>query len=878
MRDRPLDRLFLRYRDEGDLEALEQVFEATAPALLSLGRHLLGHAQDTEDALQATYLTAIERSGQFDPARPLEPWLFGIFVRQAKRTRAGSTRPLEPDRLHVREVEDPSAPASEQELRVSLLDAIEELPEAYRRVLDPYLQAEEAPRAIAERLGQSSGAIRVRIHRGLALLRKALPAGLAFGTAGALVSRSSELDRVRDVVLARAKSFAIPPATPWSLAAMGSTLAVRSTAAAAVAVALLSVWTLTRPEEVEPTLGDPDAQPTLDNPGLGMGPALEGPEGSEGRLPRHAEGIRGAVKSNDSDDWTLTLRVTGFEGSAGVPLSLLVHADGNPTPVDAIALETNEKLERILPRDPDAVEGEAPPWSLSLDHPAYAPIRLPIETAHFAGEGRLEIDVPLLRKLARITGRVELPQGSNTRAGIFPWPTDLEPGDAPWVPPSARSTHDDSGHFELLFEPVDGTCVVAHPGALPFAVVLEVGSPWDIDLGTVELQACHRIEGSAYDNGAPSRTPGLVTARSIAADGHPKGRLGDASFAFVDGDVLPFGSETFTDADGRFVLDGLARGDHAVLYVPPIQTSGFYHAVTDGTRVTAPATGVVLETPIRIYTIELRSQEGPVPHAMVLYTLPGGSSVSAPTDRDGQQAFYYASTSPPIPIVVSKPGYRTLERSVRPSDFGPDLRLEIPLERTEAPARLTMNLQPPRGAPFGAATLRLRLLDSTWSIYHPVEAGGARIEFPEIPAGTYELSIDPEVASELPLEQQARWTGTKHQRTLAPGDEVTWDLPLSPGGRVRFLMGSVDPGDTSGWSLSQGSRHVSSHFLVNRGDGSGVRTIHVPGELPADSAPWLLSPLPPGDLSIRLNHGGRPIEVTVPIVAGDVTDVDLARN
>lgn len=880
MRDRSLSRLFARYRDRGDLEALEQVFEATAPALLSLGTHLTGHAQDAEDVLQGTYLTAIEQRDQFDATRPLEPWLFGILVRLTHRSRSQSSRTLDPDRLHSRSVEDPSTPAAESELQQSLLTAIEDLPDSYRAVLDPYLKSDERPRDIAGRLGTSPGTIRVRIHRGLALLRKALPAGLALGSAGAVASTSIHLAKVREAILARAGALAPTPVSSWSLAGMSSTLALRSTAAAAVvAIAIFSVWKVTRSGPGDATL-DASLNPrAVDAPSLAESIELEGPASAEARLPVLSDPDSGAESPGSAPNtWTLTLRVTGFAGPAGTPLSLRVEAEDSETRLDEITLEADGSLERRIPAPPESSDGTVPGWTLRLDHIAYAPVRLGLEASHLVGERHLEVEVPLARQLARITGRVDPPQGPSTGVGIFELPADLEPGDAPWLQLRSQGTPDESGTFEVFFEPVVGACVVAQAGALPSAEPLEEGSPWEIDLGRVELEACHRIEGAAYDRGEVSEAPGTVTARCIAADGHPKGRIGEVSFAFVDGAVMPFESTATTDSDGRFVLDGLARGDHAVLYVPPIRTSGFYNPVTDGTRVTAPATGVVLDTPIRIYTIEVRSKDGPVPHATVLYSLPGGSSVSAPTDVDGRHGFYYAATSPPIPIVVSKPGYRSLERTLGPGDFGADLLLELSLEQLEPPAKLTMNLVPQNGAPFGAATLRLRLQDSSWWIYHPVSPGASRIEFPEVPAGTYELSIDPEVAPGLPPEQQARWTPTTFQGECVSGEDAVWEVSLSPGGRMQFILGDVDPTETSGWSLSQGGRYVPTHFLVARGDRTGVDTVYVPDELPAGSTPWLLAPLPPGEVTIRLSHGDRRIEHSVPIVAGDVSDVQLERR
>src|SRR5215831_16552186 len=100
-----LARRFEHYRRRGSTAALARVFDATAPALLRIARRLTGDLAQAEDAVQSTYLAAIERAAAFDAMRPLEPWLVGILVRQVGLLRRSAARVVDPARL------EPAAPA-----------------------------------------------------------------------------------------------------------------------------------------------------------------------------------------------------------------------------------------------------------------------------------------------------------------------------------------------------------------------------------------------------------------------------------------------------------------------------------------------------------------------------------------------------------------------------------------------------------------------------------------------------------------------------------------------------------------------------------------------------------------------------------------------
>ncbi len=236
MHDPRLPELFDRYRRKDDLAALAEVFDAVAPELLRVARHVAGRGVDPEDVVQATFLAAIERADAYDETRPLVPWLMGILTNQARL--ANRRRATRREQAPVEDVAGDESGASgpeeaeAHEVRDAVARALRDLPDTYRDVLIAHLAEGKAPHEIASEMGRPQGTVRAQIHRGLRLVRRALPAGFAFGAA-ALLGRSA-LARMREDVLstaARARGLpasAIPrAATRWGpLSAVAASLAI----------------------------------------------------------------------------------------------------------------------------------------------------------------------------------------------------------------------------------------------------------------------------------------------------------------------------------------------------------------------------------------------------------------------------------------------------------------------------------------------------------------------------------------------------------------------------------------------------------------------------------------------------------------------------
>lgn len=203
MSDRRLEHLFERFRAHGDVDALGQVFDATAPDLRRIARHLTRDGAEAEDLVQATFLAAIEKRATFDATRELKAWLTGILLKQASLVRRARARAIEPDRLAERSVEDPLDAAAARELSEALTIALARLSPSDRDVLIPLLLDGRRAVEIARELGARPDTVNMRIHRGIVRLRQLLPAGITLGVL-AKFAGARGLSAVRAEVLRRA--------------------------------------------------------------------------------------------------------------------------------------------------------------------------------------------------------------------------------------------------------------------------------------------------------------------------------------------------------------------------------------------------------------------------------------------------------------------------------------------------------------------------------------------------------------------------------------------------------------------------------------------------------------------------------------------------
>lgn len=161
----------------GDPKGFEFLVHRYLRPAFAVAYRLLGHREDAEDVVQEAFLAALTNIGSFDPTRRFGPWLYrivwtrGLNLRKSRSRRAAE--PLKPER-HASPGGGPAARAEQGEVRARVAEALAQLPERQRQVvqlfdLDGFSGAE-----IAAMLGLAPGTVRWHLHEGRRTLRTLL--------------------------------------------------------------------------------------------------------------------------------------------------------------------------------------------------------------------------------------------------------------------------------------------------------------------------------------------------------------------------------------------------------------------------------------------------------------------------------------------------------------------------------------------------------------------------------------------------------------------------------------------------------------------------------------------------------------------------------
>ena len=157
--------------------------------LLAVARRLMRSEEEARDALQEAFVLAFRALPKFAGQSRLSTWLHRIVVNAAlMRLRACRSRPEEPlepllpafqeDGHTVRRYAtwsaDPEQLAGRAEVRRSVRAAIDRLPQSYRTVLVLRDLEELDTAEVAERLGVTPNAVKIRLHRARQALRELL--------------------------------------------------------------------------------------------------------------------------------------------------------------------------------------------------------------------------------------------------------------------------------------------------------------------------------------------------------------------------------------------------------------------------------------------------------------------------------------------------------------------------------------------------------------------------------------------------------------------------------------------------------------------------------------------------------------------------------
>jgi RNA polymerase sigma-70 factor (ECF subfamily) len=173
----------------GDGAAFEELVRAHMPRMLRVARRFLMNEEDARDAVQDAFVSAFRSIGKFEGTSMLGTWLHRIVVNacliRLRTRRRHPEEDLEPylprfaeDGHQVEPSVAWSEPADEALERVELANmvraAIEQLPETYRVILLLRDIEELSPAEVAEMLGITTNAVKIRLHRARQALRTLL--------------------------------------------------------------------------------------------------------------------------------------------------------------------------------------------------------------------------------------------------------------------------------------------------------------------------------------------------------------------------------------------------------------------------------------------------------------------------------------------------------------------------------------------------------------------------------------------------------------------------------------------------------------------------------------------------------------------------------
>jgi RNA polymerase sigma factor (sigma-70 family) len=185
-RDSPTDAQLLEsFSARQDEAAFEALLRRHGPMVLGVCRRVLRHAQDAEDAFQATFLVLARKASSLHSRELLGNWLYGVAQRTAMKARAmNAKRRLNERRAGEAARPEPSDDGPSEELLAELDNALSRLPEKYRVPLVLCELEGKRRKEVATLLGLPEGTVAWRV----AYAKKLLAKRLARYGAGSLIA------------------------------------------------------------------------------------------------------------------------------------------------------------------------------------------------------------------------------------------------------------------------------------------------------------------------------------------------------------------------------------------------------------------------------------------------------------------------------------------------------------------------------------------------------------------------------------------------------------------------------------------------------------------------------------------------------------------
>jgi RNA polymerase sigma-70 factor (ECF subfamily) len=160
----------------GDSAAFDELAERHMRRALAVAYRLLGQRQDAEDIVQDSFLAALVKIDTFERGRPFGPWLFRIVANRAINLRkARALRQAEPLPATAASRDESPADAAERgERKRALQQALLQLPEQQRWIVELFEIDGFTSPEIADMLDLADGTVRWHLHAARQTLRTVL--------------------------------------------------------------------------------------------------------------------------------------------------------------------------------------------------------------------------------------------------------------------------------------------------------------------------------------------------------------------------------------------------------------------------------------------------------------------------------------------------------------------------------------------------------------------------------------------------------------------------------------------------------------------------------------------------------------------------------
>jgi RNA polymerase sigma-70 factor, ECF subfamily len=175
-RDEALDAELVDRVRAGDAEAFGELVRRHMRRAFSIAYRILMHREDTEDAVQESFVRALERIDRLQPGRPFRPWFYRIVVNHTLNLRRSrSRRATEPIPAATPAPSAATDTLVEQaELAACVRAALDALPERQRIIVQlSQLEGFSSPE-VAQMLDISEGTVRWHLHEARQTLRETL--------------------------------------------------------------------------------------------------------------------------------------------------------------------------------------------------------------------------------------------------------------------------------------------------------------------------------------------------------------------------------------------------------------------------------------------------------------------------------------------------------------------------------------------------------------------------------------------------------------------------------------------------------------------------------------------------------------------------------